>query len=265
MIPDDFRNYEEIDAIYQQRHKAGMVNEPYIVRVKNGNQTLLFFGARHSNDASDPQVQAIEKEWKQFVADTDTPKIAFCEGGAPPVGKTREEAIRRYSESGLLTWLAKQDGIKVRSPEPNKTQEIDFLFAQGFNATQIMTYYFGRQMLQWARRDYKNKPDWEAYARHLIADYGLLHQWEGNNLTLRMVLRMYEEHEGRAFDPKDEQTLYDLSNPSSSPVSAVSGLCRDISILRAVTRSWQAGRSTFAVYGSGHAIVLERALLKLGH
>jgi len=45
------------------------------------------------------------------VTSSNKAKIAFCEGGLRPLKKTKEEAITKYSEPGLLTWLANRDNV----------------------------------------------------------------------------------------------------------------------------------------------------------
>jgi hypothetical protein len=264
-IPPLFRSYAEMDDVYQRLHGQGKDKEPYVVTAPGDNQTLYFFGCRHSNDIGDPQNSAIEALWHEFAGQADSDKIAFCEGGLRPIEASRDESIKKYSEPGLLTWLARQDGVEMVSPEPDETKEIEYLISQGFNSSQMMTYYFGRQMYQWVKRDHINHDDWKAYATHYIGTYAKLKPLQSDPFSLQSVLEMFQHETGQPFSIDAEDILYELSAPTSNSVSAASGTFRDISLLASITEAWQQHKSIFAVYGSGHAIVLEQALRNLAN
>lgn len=258
-----FRSYEEMDKIYQQLHAKGAVSLPYLVKVQNTRQKLIFFGCRHSNDIADPQNAEIEKEWHKFLKHDNPQKVAFCEGGVRPIESDKETGILKYSEPGLLTWLAHKSNIPIISPEPDETKEIQYLVSESFSVPQIMTYYFGRQMYQWLKRDYKNHADWKPYAERYIQSYAKLQPLSAEKLGLKKVLLMYQEVTGVPFNKNDEKLLYSLSDPTSNPVSAASGVFRDISLFAAIKADWVANKDVFALYGSGHAIVLEKAIKSL--
>lgn len=76
-------------------------------------------------------------------------------------------------------------------------------------------------------------------------------------------LRPLEETSGEVFDVEKKKLLYSLSDPYSNPVSASSSVFRDVSIFAAIQKYWAQGKDIFIVYGSGHAIVLEKALQNL--
>jgi len=258
-----FRSYDEMDKIYQQLHAKGAVNRPYLVKLQNPSQTLTFFGCRHSNDIHDPQNGEIEKEWHEFIKHDNPQKVAFCEGGLRQLESDKETAILKYSEPGLLTWLTHKSNIPIISPEPDETKEIQYLVSEGFLVPQIMTYYFGRQMYQWLKRDHKNHADWRPYADRNIKSYAKLQPLSAEKLGLKKVLSMYQEVTGAPFNNNDEKLLYSLSDPTSNPVSAASGVFRDISLFTAIKADWEANKDVFALYGSGHAIVLEKAIKSL--
>lgn len=75
---------------------------PYVVRIG----TLYYFGAAHTFDPNDPQIPQIEAAWNAFK-----PDIAFTEGGNPPIEKTREAAVRKAGEPGLVRFLAARDSV----------------------------------------------------------------------------------------------------------------------------------------------------------
>jgi len=177
--------------------------------------------------------------------------------------KYKENAIRKYSEPGLLTWLANRDNVPIISPEPDETKEIQYLQEKGYSVAEIMTYYFGRQMYQWLKRDHLNYPDWEKYADRRIKSYAQLIPFQDSNLTIDNVIKMFKKTTGSDFNKEDKTLLYQLSDPTSNPVSAASGVFRDISLYKFIKSAWHQNKDIFALYGSGHAIVLEKALKEL--
>jgi len=126
-----------------------------------------------------------------------------------------------------------------------------------------MTYYFGRQMYQWLKRDHLNYPDWRKYAYRHIKSYAQLIPFQDSNLTINNVIKMFKETTGSDFNNEDTVLLYQLSDPTINPVSADSGLFRDISLYKSIKSAWHQNKDIFALYGSGHAIVLEKALKEL--
>lgn len=258
-----FRNYQQMDAVYQRLHADGLTGKPYLIKLKQDERLLTFFGCRHTNDVHDEQNAIIEEVWRQFVTNQNKRKIAFCEGGLRPYESDKELAIEKYSEPGLLTWLAKRDNIPLASREPDETAEINYLLAQQFKVSEIMTYYFGRQMLQWLRANHKHNPDWQQYAKRHVASYARLEPLHKENLGLAKVLEMFRETTGETFSEKNDEHLYKISAPTSNNVSAASGIYRDISLFEAISKSWKNGMDVFVLYGSGHAIVLEPALNSL--
>src|SRR5260370_14786264 len=79
---------------------------------------LLIFGAQHTRDPRHPQLSEIERLWREF-----RPQIAFSEGGIRPAARSRDEAITRFGESGLLRYLADRDYVALRNLEPPEYEE----------------------------------------------------------------------------------------------------------------------------------------------
>ncbi len=119
---------------------------PYLLNLyTSGGGSLLYFGARHSNNPTDQQFSAIGYFWTQFKAD-----IAFNEGGDPPVEKTRDESIRRYGEPGLIRFLAARDKIPVRSLDPTRSEQVAVL-CKKYPAEQIKMFFVLLQMTEYQR------------------------------------------------------------------------------------------------------------------
>lgn len=263
-----FRSPAEVQKMYEERAEHGMANAPYIVDIKGtkeaGNR-LFFFGSVHSTDPHHTQWKKLNELWHEFEKhkSKNKQKIVFYEGRmVADTNITQEEALARYGESGIVTWRALKEKIRVESPEPDRSMEVRYI-RQKFSIQRVVIYYFARQMLQWERQDYQIFPDWEKYADGFLADYNTLPVWDGIELNLKTVLEWYQAEAGKEFDPHDVATVYKLSDPYQSEVSAISGQVRDTQLFEAIRTHWQRGEDIFVIYGSSHAMTLEPALQTL--
>jgi hypothetical protein len=110
-----------------------------ILNLKNGQQELLFFGCQHSFSPSDRKFDRIEKLFKKFCFNKSTKNTAVVlEKFLPPSGNAREESIKKYGETGLVSFLARKKKIKVFCPEPNHRQSFDFMIARGCQKIDIV-------------------------------------------------------------------------------------------------------------------------------
>lgn len=257
-----FRTHQQMAEVYQKRHEKGEQG-PYILELDNSGQMLIFFGVSHSNDPEDKQWSVLDTKWQSFIEHDNHSKVLIIERqDTNPNGLTREEALQKYSESGLAAWSANESGVQTESGEPDRVDEIEYL-KERFSVAEIMTYYFGRQMLQWYTQDKRVSPDWVDYASETIRLYSSLECWNDEQLNLGKTLTWFKQQTGKDFDSDDRSTLYALSDPSQSVVSSASGSFRDRHLFQKIQSKWHDGYDVFIVYGSGHAIVLEPALKEL--
>ncbi len=263
-VTKDFRSYEEMDEVYQQRHLKGHSNEPYIVDVHDTKRRLIFFGSVHSSDPKHMQWPLLEKYWNEFIQSQNAQKQVFMEGRVRPVqGKTKEQAMLSDGEAGLICWMSNKSSIPVDSPEPDMDDEIEYIVNSGITNRAVRIYYFARQMLQWLTYNYKTSPDWREYAINFLNHQKKLKNFADVNMDLDSVLADFKLEAGKGFSEKDRELLYQLSNPFDSKASATSSIYRNIVLFQAIKDKWDTSVDTFVVYGSGHAIVLEPALRKL--
>jgi hypothetical protein len=87
---------------------------PYVLRFDG----LVMYGVQHARDPQHTEMAEIERLWREF-----RPELAFSEGGLWRLAPTRDEAIERYGEQGLLRWLADRDHVEIRSMEPERGKE----------------------------------------------------------------------------------------------------------------------------------------------
>ena len=122
---------------------------PYIIRINTSRVKLLYYGVNHTYKPDDPQLIEIEKLWTKFH-----PDIAFNEGGNPPIERSRDEAIRKYGEPGLIRFLANRDKVPVTSIDQSRAEEVAFLLKR-FSPEQVKLSYVLRVVAQTVQ----NHPD----------------------------------------------------------------------------------------------------------
>jgi len=108
---------------------------PYVLRLAARTGELLMFGAQHTRDPQHTELPELERLWREF-----RPDIGFSEGGIRPLVSSRDEAVVRYGEPGLLRFLADRDQVQLRNLEPPEGQEAAWLAPQ-FEPGQVKLFY----------------------------------------------------------------------------------------------------------------------------
>lgn len=256
----EMRTNEEMLDVYRQHEAEGRAGQQYVLHYGAEDQNLTFFGSVHTADLESPQWGVLEDEWHKFISGSNSDKILIFEKfGSEVGGLDRQSAIVQHGETGLALWLAKESGVDAISPQTTHLEAVKMLQSKGYTTKEIMTYYFARQMHQWARQDKEIAPSWEKYMADTIKHYNELECW-GEELTLAKTLDWFEEKSGKEFDENDIKSFYDISDPSQNPVSAFSGKMQDLALQEAIVANINKGNDVFVVYGSGHAIRLEPVL-----
>lgn len=124
---------------------------PYIVELKIGRGTLLYYGSRHIFDPKHEQVAHIERLWKDF-----RPTVAYHESTGTSMDATAEAAVRTSGEPGLLRYLANRDKIPFFSLEPSRKDEIAKML-EVFTPEQIKVFFVLRQVPQFHDRHPRDK------------------------------------------------------------------------------------------------------------
>jgi hypothetical protein len=124
-------------------------------------ESLVYFGSRHSRDGADPQMAEIERLWT-----TLQPSVALIEGGVPPVATSAREAMERYGEMGFVRFLAARDHVPVKSLDPSHEDQVKAL-QRVFPADTVKAFFALRAFTD-GRADpmpkdlQKMVPDWRS-------------------------------------------------------------------------------------------------------
>lgn len=251
-----FRTHQQMEDVY----KTDSGTYPRIIKGKGSGKVLFFMGSAHSNDVKHPQWGKIRTSFQEYLENPNPKKHVFVEGGKRSMLDSLDEMIIKDGDPGFTQFLAREGGVSYSSPEPNRTEEIDFLLSQGYSAKQIIAYYFARQLEQWVRGGRESNPDWRAYLTDTLDRYAKIHSWEGEDLSLDNAIKIYEEVYGHKLEPENQKLLNSESNPGLVPLVSACSQLRDRSLFAAIYEKWKSGFDVFVTYGSGHAIVLEPAL-----
>jgi hypothetical protein len=251
---------EEMLDKYQVLHRE-KYKYPYFYKIKNEKQVLNFVGPHHTFDPANPQIKRIEKYWSSFLKETEKKGcIVLIEGGGSPVEKTKNEAILKYGEVGLLAFLSAKEKIEYKSPEPDWISEVRRLQTI-FTKDEIMYFDFARTVAQWNRL--KRKPDFDKYVQRYMKRNKEQLKWDNFDFSTKHFIDIHDRMYDHKFDKNDYECFHQYSSPYYNPIAKSSNVTRDTFILKSIIKLWEGGNNIFIVYGSGHAIVLEPALKKL--
>ncbi len=231
------------------------VCSPFVLELENEPGRLLYFGLEHTACPQHPQLAELERRWEEFQ-----PTVAYSEGGVWPLLSTREEAISKYGEGGLLRFLAQRDSIPVKSLEPPRADEVARL-RQEYSAQCIKLYYFLRQVQQWQRNPSNGSP--EEYLGGVLAALNEVKGLEGSPRTREELNSCCQEEfpelcdwrqvPARWFDPTQEGHLLNRLSRDCSTI-------RDQYMVAALAQEVRRGERVFAVVGYSHVVRQEGAL-----
>ncbi len=228
---------------------------PYVLRFDTPQGTLLYFGSRHTYSPDDPQVERIERLWTCF-----RPTMAFNEGGNPPVQATRDTAVERCGEAGLVRFLGARDDVPVASLDPDRAEEAAHL-RKSFPARQVKLTFMLRGVSQFVER--RGTDGAEAELQRVL---GIVNQLPGQGGYPRTPAEVaegfaqmfpgggdYRRVPPAWFDPVRSDTVFNRISRASSEY-------RDRAMIEILRRSVADGQRVFAVVGGTHVVMQEQAL-----
>jgi hypothetical protein len=238
-----------------EEYRTRSVQWPYILQFDPPRGTLLYYGARHTNVPADPQVQEIERLWTAFK-----PSMVFNEGGSPPVEETRDLAVERYGEAGLVRFLAARDDIPVASLDPDRGEEVAYL-RRLFSATDVKLFFVLRAVAQYA--DTRGRDGVESELQRVLTIFNRVPGLGGPPRSVGEVdaafaerlpgEKSYHATPLKWFDPTLAATFL-------NEISRASNEYRDRTIITTLGRSIAEGQRVFAVVGGTHVMMQEHAL-----
>jgi hypothetical protein len=227
----------------------------------NGGR-LVYIGARHSNDPTDPQFLDIKKAWDDL-----RPTVAFYEGAGIQMWSTTEQAIREAGEPGLVQFLAEKDSIRSISLEPSEQDEATYLLTK-FNPEQVKLFYTLRVVSEMRQRQNRSEPELRLAAINVMQRLSKLKGLENVVRTIEELEAAYRHYWSKPGNWSDAPR--DWFNPlkSSSETEGVftneinqeSSTFRDVNMYSALTTAVLERKRVFAVVGRDHVPMQALAL-----
>lgn len=236
-------------------YETRSVQWPYILRFDPPRGSLLYYGAHHTYTSADAQVEEIEDLWTGFE-----PTMAFNEGGSPPVEATRDAAVEKHGEAGLVRFLAARHDIPVASLDPDRAEEVAHL-RQTFSGPDVKLFFVLRAIAQFGDRRGPDGVDGEL--QRVLTIFNGAPGLGVSPRSVGEVAAAFNEKFGRPegyrstplrwFDPTRSETFLNRISRASSEY-------RDRAIMAVLARSVADGQRVFAVVGGTHVVMQERAL-----
>lgn len=232
-----------------KKSKIPIKVNPYIVRVKSEKGELVYYGSFHTVNPANPQFHDIEQKWQ-----TLNPTIALCEGNIWPSSNNKTNAIRRYGEQGLLSFLAARDKVRMACLEPPATMTLCHLLKY-FSVEQIKIYYILRQaaVQRILRRNIENT----RYVQRILTNLS-------RHMIFKTILATKQEFKARVRDIfpeiKDWRfvpfSYFDIHihNTWLSRLHQAVNQYRDRHMIKKISRQLHRGGRIFALVGKNHVI-----------
>ncbi len=252
---DEFEimSYKEYGTI---KHKR-----PYILNLKTKNGALLYFGIGHAYRYNEPQIAKLEKEFLKF-----RPTIILNESGTPPVAETAEEAVEKYGEPGLLSFLAKKHNIPIKSLDPPRMDEIKYIIGtQEWTLEQIFLFYILRRVPENNKKT--NPQDPEIMVEEALRISAKTPGFDGLPKNLEEFEQSVKKYfpgvpdwrkiDSKFFDPNPNLGMF------TNYIAETSVQFRGRFMVKSLVEAVKKGERVFAVVGASHVVKQEKALKKL--
>ncbi len=229
---------------------------PYILELTHEKGALLYYGVLHTATADDPQIADIERRWEVF-----RPSLAFTEGGDWPLEKTKEEAIRRGGEQGLLRYLADRDGIKTQNIDPPSEAQLRYL-SKHFPGAQVKVYYILLHTVLMRTRE-QGPPNINLVNKILRNLSQSTWGYRGPPRKLKQFEEYIQKYLPEVEDWRNiTPSIFFSPDPDNfvSVMHRTLNQYRDEVMLEKIIKSLKKGKRVFAIVGRAHVVMQEPAL-----
>ncbi len=243
---------------WQEYYSQPSRHKPYVLELDTGKGDLCYYGVIHTVEPTDSQIGEIERLWEMF-----RPSVAYSEGGIWPVEASKDEAIKRHGEQGLLRYLAHRDKVTVKSIDPCRMEEALYLL-NTFPPEKVKVFYCLRRAA--INRMMKRNLEDTAYVTHILNKLSRLKECRDGPNTLAG----FEERVSCYFPGLDDWRMVPLSWFCSSEscrrwtnvMSREVNDFRNKRMIKLLVREIKKGKRIFALVGRSH-VVMQESVLRL--
>ncbi len=227
----------------------GKHSEPYVVSIPD---TLILFGARHTKDPKDPQIDSIETLWKLFE-----PNVALVEGRQGFLFRWFSDPIEHYGEGGYVADLAKESSVPYYTWEPPFEMEVREMLLH-YPQKRVALFYILRPYFGQMKFGKPSDPD--EFVAGTIVRRTTIEGLEGSINSVAEIDSLWGADFSGRKDWRDTDDRYGWPGYLNE-IAASSNAFRDEHFARVIIHLVQKGKKVFAVCGSSHAVKLEKTLL----
>ncbi|MDB4778098.1 hypothetical protein OAG68_01450 [bacterium] len=245
--PVVLRSWPEHNAIYKQ------TTFPYVLSVDAAPGALEYIGAKHTSDATAPQLTEIEQRWAAFK-----PTVALCEGRSRAYRFASRPQSGQLSESDLTRILANRHGVPLYTLEPTYEAEVTSLLKH-FEPKLVATYMTLRVYSAESSRSANTpKATQDALASTLLRKRVNV---KGLRDTFTSIAELDAYWNSNFPEEPDWRTLPDTEHtPLLVEVGNVSRQVRGENMVRTLVELVNQGERVLAVVGASHVIRQEPML-----
>jgi hypothetical protein len=243
-LPVPIMTPEQYDSVSQTHLR------PYVVTIENDRGSLVLFGAAHTRDTADPQLDSLRALWADV-----RPTVALVEGRLGFLLPGVMDPVTAYGEMGAVAALARADGLPLYTWEPRREWEIAQMLGS-FPAQRVALFYVLRPYFSQLRFGRPPNPERfvEEYRRKRTRYPGLEHTLP-SVATIDSVWARDFLHERDWRETSDEYGLPGYL----ADLSARSNALRDDHLAAVIAALVGRGERVFAIAGSSHAVKLDAA------
>jgi 1,2-phenylacetyl-CoA epoxidase PaaB subunit len=239
---------------------------PYVFSIKNDTQELVYVGTRHCYDPDDKEFEKIREEWDSFYRRNEGNNLlVVVEGGVRSIEKSEKEAIIKGGEMSFITFLADQKKVSSVCFEPTRGEVFDELVKK-YSKEKIFYQRIAQVILQW--NTLIERPSFEEYIKYFLQKDKDQSNWADFDFSLDNLKKIHTDLFTTEFNESDRDFFYKIVDPTQkntiiNEISRDEDIVRDTIVVKGIIKEWQNRKSIFIVYGSGHAVIQERALRNL--
>lgn len=235
------------------RHKR-----PYILEFKTDKGALVYFGAGHFYSYDDKQAAEIEKRFAEFK-----PTVVLNESGTPRPAETAKEAVEKYGEPGLLSFLAKKYNVPIKSLDPPRMEEMKYILGtKRWTLEQVFLFYVLRRVPENNKKINPRNP--EELATEAMNQAAKMPGFDSLPKTIAEFDAVVKKNLPMVADwRKIDQKIFD-PNPDlgnfTNDIADASVNYRGRFMVKTLAAEVEKGERVFAIVGASHVVKQEKAL-----
>ncbi|MTI71841.1 MAG: TraB/GumN family protein [Firmicutes bacterium] len=231
-----------------------------ILDLKEGDKHLLFYGSEHSNDENNPMFEDIKEKFHSI-----NPEIVLVEGDYNNNKYSDIDNAIKSGESAYVTYFAQKENILIKSVEPSKKEQYQYLLNK-YEKNSVLMMYVLRQTYQYQnQRDNKDinyKKTIKRYVDRMKKDGFPISDTEA---SLKNILSLLKQYTDKDIDNKNWSNL-DVKAYVYRDKARLNEVYNDIlkfrnnRLIKTIEEALIEYDKVFVIMGSGHVIEEENRI-----